>query len=668
MKLMVSNRKWIIVFVVVLMAILEGELLLSVRRNSQTFDESAHIYSGYSYWKRGDFGINPEHPPLVKLEAALPLLPTGLPDPPPLPIHFRAVSAIGGGQFLYSNDADSLLFRARAAASIFTLALALLVFLTGYEMFGLGAGLIALALLVFEPNILANGALVATDMGAACFVFATVYAFYRYCKRPSALRLSVCCLATGLALAAKHSTVLLLPIFVILAIFEIARRRSPEGGTNETHGRRTLRLLGVMAAITVISITILWSFYGFRYAARPDNAQITPPTADYLKSLKYPAEAGAIGFMERHRLLPEAYLYGMTDIVMISRQGRPAFLLGHNYPNGRWFYFPAVFVIKSTIGFLVLLLMTFAAREIWRRERRRELVFLVIPPILWLGVAMTSKLDLGLRHILPIYPFLIVLAGAVAWMLMRRSRTWAAVVVVLLALHVVSSLHTFPTYLPYSNEAFGGPSNTYKVVSDANVGWEGGVKTLQAYLNSRHITHCWFAFNGPYDPAYYHIPCSPLPSLFSVLTGRAQDAVPEQIQGPVFIGSIELTGFDWGPDDLNPYQQFVDMRPSAVLGGEILEFDGSFQTAKIAALSHFAIANRLLAQKQVSAALQECKAAEQLDPDFIYPHEVLAPLYAAMKQPDNAMSEYQAALHIYQNVHPDFQAERDPPQNPLAHP
>lgn len=657
-----------IVAVVVPMAILEGELLFSVRQNSQTFDESAHIYSGYSYWKRGDFGINPEHPPLVKLEAALPLLPTGLPDPPPLPIHFRAVSAIGGGKFLYSNDADSLLFRARAAASIFTLALALLVFLAGYEMFGLGAGSIALALLVFDPNILANGALVATDMGAACFVFATVYAFYRYCKRPSVLRLSVCCLATGLALAAKHSTVLLLPIFVILAIFEIARRRSPEAGANETYGRRTLRLLGVMAAITVISITILWSFYGFRYAARPDNAQIVPPTADYLKSLKYPVEAGVIGFMERHRLLPEAYLYGMTDIVMISRQGRPTFLLGHNYPNGRWFYFPAVFVIKSTIGLIVLLLMTFAAREIWRREHRRELVFLVIPPLLWLAVAMTSKLDLGLRHILPIYPFLIVLAGAVAWMLMRRSRTWAAVVVVLLAFHAVSSLRTFPNYLPYSNEAFGGVSNTYKVVSDANVGWEGGVKTLQAYLNSRHITHCWFAFNGPYDPAYYHIPCSPLPSLFSVLTGRQQVAVPEQIQGPVFIGSIELTGFDWGPDDLNPYQQFVNMRPSAVLGGEILEFDGSFQTPKIAALSHFAIANRLLAQKQIGAAFQECKVAEQLDPDFIYPHEVLASLYAAMKQPENATSEYQAALHIYQNVHPDFQAERDPPQNPFAHP
>ena len=161
------EKKWIVAGIVVLMAILECELLFSVRQNSQTFDESAHIYSGYSYWKSRDFGINPEHPPLIKLEATLPLLPTGIAVPPPLPINFRAASAAGGARFLYSNDADSLLFKARAAVSVFALTCALLVFLAAYEMFGAGAGLIALLVLVFEPNILANGALVGTDMGAS---------------------------------------------------------------------------------------------------------------------------------------------------------------------------------------------------------------------------------------------------------------------------------------------------------------------------------------------------------------------------------------------------------------------------------------------------------------------------------------------------------------------
>jgi 4-amino-4-deoxy-L-arabinose transferase-like glycosyltransferase len=668
MSVKLKGKHWTIAAVSILLLILEAELLLSVRQESQTFDEATHLYAGYSYLKRGDFGVNPEHPPLVKIVAALPLLPLRLPVQPPLPIYFRAAAGAGGGQFLYSHDADALLFRARAAATLFTLSLALLVFLAGYEMFSAGAGLLALALFVFEPNILANGALVTTDMGASCLVFATVYAFYRYCKKPSILRLAVCCLASGLALTAKHSTVLLLPIFLGLAITEITQSRGSEPETSETRGRQALRLLGFMAIVAVISVAILWAFYEFRYAARPGGQQIVPSTAEYLKSLKYPVEAGVIGFFEHRGWLPEAYLYGVTDIVMLSREGRPAFLLGHLYPAGRWFYFPVVFVIKSTLAFMILLALIVAAREIWRREYRRELLFLVVPPAIWFAIAMTSKLSIGLRHILPIYPFLIVLAGGVAWMLARQSRRWAYIVTILLVFHLGSSLWVYPNYLPYSNEAFGGPSNSYKVVSDANVGWGGGLKALQSYLNDRHITHCWFAYDGPVDPAYYHIPCSPMPTLFSWISRRPQGVVPEKIDGPVFIGSNAMTGFDWGPDDMNPYQQFVSLRPSTVLQGEILEYDGSFQVNQVSAVSHFVLALDLSHQKQLDAALLEYKSAEQLDPEAIWTHEMLASLYAQKKQPDDAMREYQTAMHIYQTVHPDFQKLNDPPQDPMAHP
>ena len=667
MKPLNWQTRWVVGAVCLLLVIMEAQLLLSVRQNSQTFDESAHIYSGYSYWKTGDFGINPEHPPLEKLVDTLPLLTTGIKAPQPLPINFRAVSALGGLQLLYSHDADALLLRARAMATLFSLGCALLIFLAASEMFGTGAGLLALLLLVFEPNFLANGALVDTDIGASCFVFATVYAFYRYCKKPSILRLAICCLAAGLALAAKHSTVLLLPIFVILAIYEIARRRSPELGTTETRLRQSLRLLGITGVIVVTAITILWSFYGFRYAARPGNAPMVPTTSQFLSSLKHPVEASIIGFMEKHHVLPEAYLFGITDIVKLSKTGRPTFLLGHSYATGHWFYFPAVFAIKSTIGFMLLLALIFAAKALWRNEYRRELVFLIAPPLLWLAVAMTSKLDLGIRHILPMFPFLVVLAGAVAWTLLRQSRTWATVAVALLAFHAVSSLHTYPNYLPYSNEAFGGPSNTYRVVSDANVGWEGGLKSLANYLSKHHITQCWFAFNGPNDPAYYHIPCKPLPTMFAVITGRSQ-VVPDQITGPVFIGSMELSGFDFGPDEMNPYQQFVRLRPAAVLAGEILEYDGSFQIPEIAGVSHFGAANVLMQRKQFDAAIEESKKAAELDPKLIYPHEILSALYAQRKQLDEAMGEYKVAMLIYQTVHPDYQVFNDAPVNPLSSP
>lgn len=666
MKALNWQTKWIVAVVALLLVILEAQLLLSVHQNSQTFDESAHIYSGYTYWKTGDFGVNPEHPPLEKLVDTLPLLSTGIKAPPPRPAFFRGVSAIGGIHLLYANNADALLFRARAMASLFTLACALLVFLAGYEMFGVGVALIALLLFVFEPNILANGALVDTDIGASCFVFATVYAFYRYCKKPTMPRLAICCLAAGLALAAKHSTVLLLPIFVILAVYEVVRRRSEQPDPTETRTHQALRLLGVMVAIMVVAVAMLWSFYGFRYAARPGNQQITPTPADYLKGLqKYPAEASIIGFMERHRLMPEAYLFGITDIVMISRTGRPTFLLGHDYATGRWFYFPAAFIIKSTIGFLLLLLLFFAARALWRREHRRELVFLLAPPLLWLGVAMTSKLDLGIRHILPMFPFLLVLAGAVAWTLIRQSRFWATIAVALIAFHVLSSLHTYPNYLPYSNEAFGGPSNTYKVLSDANVGWDSGLKGLAAYLNNRHITQCWLAFDGLNPPAYYHIPCKPLPSIFAFYAGRTQ-LVPEQIQGPIFLGSENLSGFDFGPDELNPYEQFVKLEPTAVLDGEILEYEGDFKIPVASAITHIGEAQRLMRQKQLDAAAVECQEAIALDPQLLLAHLFLLEIYEQRRQMDEAESEYRVAMHIYQTVHPDYQAYNDPPVDPMG--
>lgn len=660
------QTKWVIGTVALLLVILEAQLLLSVRQNSQTFDESAHIYSGYSYWKTGDFGINPEHPPLEKLVDTLPLLPSGIKAPPPLPMHFRIVSGAGGIQFLYANNADALLFRARAMATVFTLACALLVFLAAAEMFGVGAGLLALLLFVFEPNILANGALVTTDLGASCFVFATVYAFYRYCKKPTLLRLSLLSLATGLALAAKHSTVLLLPICAILAIYEVARRRAAQSGAGETRTRQALRLVSAMALASVVAITILWSFYGFRYAARPGNASMIPASNDYVNSLKFPVERGIIRFAENHRILPESYLYGIADIVMLSKSGRPTYLLGHPYASGRWFYFPTVLAIKSTIPFLVLLALLFASKKLWHQEHRRELVFLLVPALFWLAVAMASKLDLGLRHILPMFPFLIVLAGAVAFTLARQSRAWAVAIVALLAFHVISSLHTYPNYLPYSNEAFGGTSNTYKLVSDANVGWEGGLKNLASYIDSHHISQCWLAFDGPNDPAYYHIPCKPLPTMFTVLTGRVQ-AVPEQLQGTVFLGSQNLSGFDFGPDDMNPYHQFISMRPTAVIGGEILQYDGSFQTSEIAAVSHFGTALASLRQQKFDVAFQESQKAAELNPMLIYPHEFLSMIYAQQKQMDKAENEYQTAMHIYQTVHPDYQVYNDPPVNPIAH-
>src|SRR5581483_7645095 len=302
-----------------------------------------------------------------------------------------------------------------------TFALALLILLGAREMFGGVAALIALLLFVFNPNVVANGALVTTDMALSATLFAAVYTFYRYTRRPTPTRLLLCALACGLTLSVKHSGLIVFPLLVLLSIGTLLLpRAASDPSPDSTRRRQALRLGVALVIIGAISYLMLWSAYGFRYAARPGNAPLTPPTTAFLTTLHRPLQARMIGFAEQHHLLPEAYLYGLTDVAVLTSQGRPTYLFGKLYPTGQWFYFPATFLIKNTLGFLLL------------------------PAGLYFAVALFSHLNIGHRHILPIYPFLTVFIAAGAGVLVARSRVWAGVVIVLLAIHVVSSLRAFP--------------------------------------------------------------------------------------------------------------------------------------------------------------------------------------------------------------------------------
>jgi 4-amino-4-deoxy-L-arabinose transferase-like glycosyltransferase len=664
------QSKWFLPVVVLLLVVFAAEMFLSARRESQTFDEPAHLYAGYSYWLHRDYGINPEHPPLVKLVAALPLLLERPADPPTRPFYFRAASAIGGVELLSRPDAQTLLAHSRIAVSAFAFLLGLLIVLSAREMFGQETALFALAIFVFTPMMIANGPLLGTDVGATCFIFGTVYGFYRFVKQQSVARLAVCAVAAGLALASKHSALVIFPFLVLLSVVEIILHQ-PQAGEGWVRGRLRYagRLAGAFVVIALVSATILWAFYGFRYAARPDGGQIIPPTAVYLQQLDHPVEAHVIAFAERHHLLPEAYLFGLTDIAILSNQGRVMYLFGKVYPNGRWFYFPAAFVIKMTLGFLLLLLLVPFARVIWRSERRREVLFLIVPSAAYAGVAMMSKLDIGIRHLMPVMPFLFVLTAAGAVSLAGQSRIWAWAVSILLGLNIASSLYAYPNYLPYSNPMFGGPSKTYRVLSDSNAGWGGGLKQLAAYINEHHITKCWLGYSALADPKSFGIPCGQLPTYFAMVKDQGQQqAVPTDMQGPVFLSSEEDIGSFWGSPTMSPFYQYSQMKPSHVVGGEILEFDGNFNTNSIAAASHFVMANTLLRKGKLDAALTNAQEAVALDPNSLYARETLAAVYAADHQPEKAMSEYRAAQQIFSHVDPMFAKDVGPPDDPLKPP
>ncbi len=658
-----NSRRYWWAAVVALFVVLAVELFVPARRQSQTPDEANHMLAGVRYWKNGDFGTNPEHPPLAKLVAALPIL--NVPSPPVVPYaqFFKMENFSSGSEFLYTHDADGMLWRARAAISFFTFVLALLVLTAAIEFFGPGTGLVALLIFVFEPNLLAHGAMVTTDMASACCFFAAVYAFYRWRKHPTAGRVIVCGVAVGLALSVKHSGIFLIPVLVVLTIVDLlalryTSARAAEAADSYASRKEPMRTVFSFVAIGVIAYIVLWAFYGFRYQARPGTLAMVPTLADYLASTHSTAAQAAIARLAAWHLLPEAYLFGLVDIAVAAKRD-PMFLLGVDYTTGHWFYFPAAFLIKSTLGFLGLLAAAPFLNNLWKGGRWRTTAFLVLPALMYFGASLASTMDIGIRHILPVYPFFVVLGAAAAVALARKQRWGIYATGALVLWHVASSAHVFPYYLTYANEAWGGSTDTYRLLTDSNADWGQGLREARSYLDAHGIKDCWFAHYGwDVDPAYYHMPCRPLPEGLAHIFGGSLPAVPERIEGTVLVSGSEADGDYWGPGDLNPYQQFLHRRPDDLIANSILVFHGAFEIPLLSAMSHESLARQLAARQQWDRALAEAHTAIDLAPRSAEAHAVLGKILLDVGRTDEARRAYQESVALASSDHSEFQRMR----------
>jgi len=650
-----ARRRVLTVALISLLAILVLQLALSIRRETQTWDEACHIFAGYRYWTRGDFGMNPEHPPLVKVLATVPLLSLPLSAPERKNLFSKEEDFISATQFVYSNDAEKTLFRTRMTAALLTLLLAVLLFASTREMFGTKAAFVALTLFVFEPNILAHGALVTTDMGFSCFLLATVYAFYRYVKRPSRVRLIIVGVAAGLALATKHSAVLILPILIALAAVELWRERRTSSRVSPARSPGAVNLAGALLAIGAIAIAMLWAAYGFRLHPKWGVSGETR-VVEYAQRLNHPVQKALIVKAAQWHLLPESYLYGLADVGFTADFSH-TYLFGRVCPHGQWFYFPAAFLIKSTLALLVLLLTVPFAIAFRCARHRRELAFLLVPPAIYLAVAMATGLNIGVRHVLPVYPFLFILAGWGTAELIAEMRKLVYAVALVLAIGIFSSLRVFPVYLSYANELWGGPANTYRYLSDSNVDWGQQLKSIRQYLDQRHVKNCWFAHFAEVvtDPSYYGIPCKPLTTIASVWLQPSID-VPASIDGPVLISAGVLSGYEFGPGELNPYDQFQRLHPTAVIENGVFVFDGHFDIPLAAALNHLTQSQLQQQAGHMDQALAEAQTAAQLAPNSMQAQATLGFLLLKLNRPEEARPALRRALVLAQTVKPEFQS------------
>ena len=470
-------------------------LLHYIRANSPTFDEGMHIAVGHRYWECGDYGINPEHPPLLKLMATVPLRDWQF-DVYSAPCGATVTTnmqLIGTGYRLMNGPlADETLSKARKMAMFFSVVLLILIFFATRAWFGpLAAGCAAL-LTTFEPNLTAHGSLATTDIAVAAMTFAAVFCADRYWRKPSLGRLLLLGIALGLALASKHTAIFVPLILLLQFVAHYWFRRS---GPSAQPFSRVFAAWGAACGIAVV---LLWGAYQFRYSALPGHAQ----AFEIAKALQDSGQSDTlfgqvITTMARFHLLPESYIAGLQYVVQNSV--RASYIFGARHNTGVWYYFPVTILVKTSITILLLFVLALATSALWWTQREHVVVAL-IPIAVFLLSAMSSKINLGVRHILPIYPFFIVLAAAAIGHYAAHSKLAVAACAALLLFQAVSYAHSYPNEMSYANEEWGGPRNLYKYLGDSSVDWGQALCRVQDYVAAHKINDCgiaWFEARKP---------------------------------------------------------------------------------------------------------------------------------------------------------------------------
>ena len=635
-------RTVFITLTLLLFAVFASQLVYHAVRTSATVDEPFHILAGHRHWQCGDFGINPEHPPLLKLLATAPLNFRKLSEPPwecgsKFTPKFDGFSY--GSSFVVENGVDSVLISSRLAASLMSMLLALLVFLAAWEMFGRWEALTALAIVAFEPNLIGHGSIVTTDMAISATAFAAVYALYRFAKEQTVLRFLVVGLALGLMLGAKHSAVIFVGILFALLIGDTLFFRNETWLLN-----RMLRRTAAFAGIFLIGWAILWSLYGFRYRAIPNKTAPTISVADYIRENSRPESieslpARTTEAISHTGIFPESYVLGMADV--ISWSSRNTVLFSRNYPAGSLLFFPVSLAVKSNIALVVLaplgLLFLFFARKKWR-----EGMFLLIPAIVFLIFASISSFTNGVRHILPIYGFLIVLASASAIWLCRKFNALRYVCVALLVFNAAAAVKTAPRYLAFANDFWGGYQNTHRIFRGSNVDTGQSMKFVSEYLASNNIKDCWLASFVHPEMIRAVQPCRPMPSwLRPAVSRNAIDAVPPVIEGVVVLSVNELP-----PMAGDEYVPIAKSEPIAFIGANTYVYRGRFEVPLVASISRVHRSNHFLRVNDIDQAISEALQAVELGPNDARPHLALGLALARGGQKEEARSELKKAAEL----------------------
>ncbi len=487
----------------------------AARRESVTFDEVAHIGAGVSSLQTLDMRMNEEHPPLAKVLAALPLVLRGIHADYSHPSWKFSGSGMFRqmlgewvfGYWLVSrwNDPVATVFWARQPMLVLTLVLGLVLFFCGARLGDRWGGLLCLCTFATMPVMLAFGPLVLTDIAITLFAVLALWTFADMWRSPSRGAIVRFALALGGALLSKFSAGLLFFCFpaFILSLRWLPLPEQP-AGKEELRAWRSLRWRSLakgsaLAALLVYAVYLILSW--------------NEPT----DSLGFLGHNGAALFLRRALMPPWIYLRGLALFVLIGKP--PAFILGHSYPHGTWLFFPFLFLLKSPLAFLLLLVLALAVAlvvrfcpapiavipEGMRFHWRAVWVFFLI----FSGACILSPFQFTIRHFsVPLVLLILLLAPLPHALRQLPSLRWPAaraavwLTALLAVASVVTAVRAYPYYLPFLN-SFSGGRPGYDLVADSNLDWNQGLPQAEDFVREHGLTHVLIDPYGFSDPSVY---------------------------------------------------------------------------------------------------------------------------------------------------------------------
>ncbi|MEM7333950.1 MAG: glycosyltransferase family 39 protein, partial [Chloroflexota bacterium] len=492
-KALWEQRRWLITAVILLFW---GLALTSMANDSITMDEQNHIGRGVGFVNSGDPRLSLEHPPLANSLSALPLLLV-----PDLNIPFDHTSwdkqppdiywYIFADQLLWQrgNDVETAVFLARIPIILLTLGLALVGYRFGLALWKRPSALLIIPLLLFDPNLMAHGRYVTTDMGGTVFIFLATFLLWRLWQQAvwSWHHWAWAVLGMGLAFSSKLSALVFVPIWLGMAIWPLS-------------GRRSLQKLFWFLTAGLASIAVVWVVFGFEWGL----FFFKTPILQSLNSVQGPMPT---------------FWAGVEQITLISTEGRMAYLNGRFQQGGFNNYFPITFAIKTPIVLLIAFALA-AFLLIRQDDTRGRATFVLIPILAYFVISMQSGLNIGYRHLLPILPFIyLLIIGDWRWGIREQgieNKAWGSEIglpfTVLVAVCILAiNLWIYPNYLSYFNQLIGGPENGAQWLLDSNVDWGQDLIRLREWMTDNEVESVRLGWFGTADPAYYGVPNQPLP-------------------------------------------------------------------------------------------------------------------------------------------------------------